>query len=253
MNFLRELLAILLVNLSGLAQRIGPALTILVGVTCAVGTLVSMLAMGAGAREQQVANVRPDRVILTTAGTRAGQGSITRQEAAVILGLPGVRKDAKGEPIVVFQSMVPIEGRRRSTGNGIYFPLVGVTPNLTEFAPEIRFTAGRAFRPGLQELVASNSCVRQFVGFEMGDRRPIRGRDWTIVGHFDQGHAQDCIVHADAETLMTAFGRNAYSSAALMLQSPATMKYFGRLSAAIQRCALMSNARKTPLKTHSSP
>src|SRR5262245_40702578 len=110
MKFLRELFAILVVNLSGVRERLGSALTILVGVTCAVGVLVSMLAMGTGAREQQVANVRPDRVMLTTRGTRPGQGSITRQEAAVIPGLPGVRRDAKGDPIVVFQSMVPIEG-----------------------------------------------------------------------------------------------------------------------------------------------
>ena len=91
MRFLRELFALLFVNLSGSAQRIGSALTIVVGVTCAVGVLVSMLAMGSGAREQQLANVRPDRVVLTTRGTVQGQGSITKQEAAVIVGLPGVR------------------------------------------------------------------------------------------------------------------------------------------------------------------
>lgn len=221
MKFLRELLAILLVNLSGVTERIGSALTIVVGVACAVGALVSMLAMGTGAREQQGANVRADRVILTTTGTQQGQGSITKQEAAVILGLPGVRKDAKGSPIVVFQSMVPIEGRRRSTGNRIYFPLAGVTPQITELAPELRFTGGRAFKPGLHELVASNSCRRQFVGFEIGDRRPLRGSDWTVVGHFDQGHAQECTVYADAETLMSAFARTTYSSVSLMLQSPA--------------------------------
>jgi putative ABC transport system permease protein len=218
--FLRECVAILLVNLSSITQRIGPALTILVGVTCAVGTLVSMLAMGTGAREQQVANVRPDRVVVTTRGTVAGQGSITRQEAAVILGLPGVRKDANGEPIVVFQSMVPIEGRRRSTGNRIYFPLLGVTAKAPELTPELRYTAGRTFKPGLNELVVSNSCTRQFAGFEIGAQRPIRGSDWTVVGQFDQGGAQGCTVYADAETLMTAFGRNTYSAAALMLQSP---------------------------------
>jgi putative ABC transport system permease protein len=221
MHFFRQLCAVLLVNLSGMRQRIAPALTIVIGVTCAVGTLVSMLAMGTGARQQQVANVRPDRVILTTRGTRPGQGSITRQEAAIVLGLPGLRKDAEGEPIVVFQSMVPIEGRRRSTGKRIYFPLVGVTGQMAEFAPEVRFTAGRAFQPGLQELVASNGCTRQFVGFDVGDQRALRGRDWTVVGHFDQGQAQECIVYADAETLMTAFGRNTFSSAAAMLQSPA--------------------------------
>jgi putative ABC transport system permease protein len=221
MQFLRELFALLRVNLSGVGQRIGSALTIVVGVTCAVGVLVSMLAIGTGAREQQTANVRADRVVLTTRGTLQGQGSISKQEAAVILGLPGVRKDAKGEPIVVFQSMVPIEGRRRETGKRIYFPLVGETGRMQELAPDLHFTAGRAFEPGLHELVASNACRRQFVGFELGDRRLIRGSDWTVVGHFDQGHAQNCVVHADAETLMSALSRTTYSSAILMLQSPA--------------------------------
>jgi putative ABC transport system permease protein len=226
MKFVRQLLAILRVNLSGVTQRIGSALTIVVGVTCAVGTLVSTLAMGAGAREQQLANVRADRVVLTTRGARMGQGSIARQEAAVVLGLPRVRKDAKGDPIVVFQAMAPIEGRGRVTGKRIFFPLVGVTSKMTELAPERRFTAGRAFRPGLHELVASNACSRRFVGFEIGDRRPIRGSDWTVVGRFDEGQAQQCVVYADAETLMTAFGRNTYSSAVLMLQSPADYEGF---------------------------
>lgn len=221
MQFLRELFALLRVNLSGIGERIGSALTIIVGVTCAVGVLVSMLAMEAGAREQQTANIRSDGVVLTTRGTMQGQGSITKQEAAVILGLPGVRKDARGEPIVVFQAMVPIEGRRRSTGKRIYFPLVGVTGKMSELASDLRFTAGRAFEPGLHELVASNACRRQFAGFELGDRRLIRGSDWTVVGHFDQGRAQNCVVHADAETVMSALNRTTYSSATLRVQSPA--------------------------------
>ncbi|HEY5759116.1 MAG TPA: FtsX-like permease family protein [Steroidobacter sp.] len=221
MKFLRELFAVLRVNLSGIPQRIGSALTIIVGVACAVGALVSMLAMGTGARKQQVANIRLDRVILTTTGTRPWQGNVSQQEAAVILGLPGVRRNATGAPIVVFQTMVPIEGRRHSTGNRIHFPLVGVTAALSDLAPEMRYTAGRAFKSGLSELVASNACTRQFVGFELGDKRSLRGGEWTIVGRFDLGHAQDCVVYADADTLMSSFSRTTYSSAALMLRSPA--------------------------------
>jgi putative ABC transport system permease protein len=226
MKFFRELSAVLLVNLSGVTQRIGSALTIIVGVTCSVGALVSMLAMGAGAREQQMANVRPDRVILTTRGTGMGQGNITRQEAAAVLGLPGVRKAEDGDPIVVFQAMAPIEGRQRGSGKRIFFPLVGVTSKMAELAPERRFIAGRVFTPGLHELVASSSCTRQFVGFEIGDRRLIRGSHWTVVGNFEEGRAQQCVVYADAETLMTAFNRSSYSSAVVMLQSLADYEAF---------------------------
>jgi putative ABC transport system permease protein len=220
-QFFRQLLAILRVGLSGLPQRLGSSLTILVGVTSAVGVLVSMLAMGTGAREQELSTVRPDRVILTTTGSRLGQGNVSQDEAAVILGLPGIRKNARGEPIVAFQAVVPIQGRRQVTGLRIYFPLIGISPNVTELAPEIHFTAGRMFQPGLQELVVSNPCRRQFVGFEMGDRRPLHGGDWSIVGQFDRGSSQQCVVYADVKTLMTVLKRNSYSEVSVLLNSPA--------------------------------
>src|SRR5580700_11614660 len=111
MNFTRQSLAMLLVNLSGVRERMASVLTIIVGVTCAVGVLVSMLAMGTGARRQEMGNVRADRVILTTAGARVWQSDISRDEAAAILEMPGILKGAQGEPIVVVESEVFIEGR----------------------------------------------------------------------------------------------------------------------------------------------
>jgi putative ABC transport system permease protein len=130
------------------------------------------------------------------------------------------RKDANGQPIVVFESFVPSEGRRRVTGNRIFLPLVGTTTGVTEYLPEMRFTGGRMFQRGLHELIASNPCVRQFTGFEIGDRRSIRGIDWTVVGNFDQGYAQQCVVYADVDTIMSTFDRNSYTLVSVRLQSP---------------------------------
>jgi hypothetical protein len=120
MNLTRQFLGILIINLSGIRQRFAQVLTIIIGVTCAVGVLVSMLAMGTGARRQEMADVRADHATLITSGARYGQSNISRDEVAAILGLPGIQKGTAGEPIVVFESMVPIEGRRRVTGNRIY-------------------------------------------------------------------------------------------------------------------------------------
>ncbi len=226
MNFARQFLALLLINLAGLTQRTSSVLTIIIGVAAAVGVLVSMLAMGMGARRQEMGAVRADHVILSTTGERSGQSNISREEAAGILDLPGIQRGPRGEPIVVFESMIFVEGRRRGTGNRIYFPLVGVTPTVTQYNPEMHFTAGRMFQSGLHELVASNPCARQFIGFELGERRPIHGAEWTIVGHFDEGEAQQCVVYADADTLMSAFNRNTYSSVAARLQSPADFAAF---------------------------
>jgi putative ABC transport system permease protein len=230
MNFLRQFLAILRVNLSEVTQRTGPLLTIIIGVTCAVGVLVSMLAMGTGARKQEMGNVRPDRVILSSTGARFQQSTISRDEAAAILSLPGIRKSAAGDPIVVFNSALPIQGRRRGSDVRIYFPLIGASSNLTQLWTQIHFTAGRIFHRGLHELIASNACVRQFTGFELGEARDLHGTDWKIVGLFDNGAAQQCMVLADVDSIMTAFSRNTYSSMSALLESPAA---FGQLRDAV--------------------
>ena len=52
MNFSRQFLALLRLSLSGIRARAGAVLTIIIGVSCAVGVLGSMLAMGSGARQQ---------------------------------------------------------------------------------------------------------------------------------------------------------------------------------------------------------
>ncbi len=226
MKFVRQFIGILRVDLSGAAQRMGSVLTIIIGVACAVGVLVSMLAMGIGMQRQATANVRPDRVILNSTGARSIQSSIPRDAALSARDLPGVKKGIDGAPIVIFTTLVPIEAHRRVTGIRIFFPLVGTTANLTQYRPEIHFTDGRMFRPGLHELIASNSCRRQFTGFDMGDRRSIRGIDWVVVGHFDEGQALQCVVYTDVDILMSTFNRNTYNQVAVMLQSPADFTAF---------------------------
>lgn len=235
MNFLRQFRSILFLNLSGAAQRMGSVLTIIIGVACAVGVLVSMLAMGTGVQRQSMGEVRDDRVLLNSTGARGNQSSIPEDEAAIARSLPGIKKDPDGEPLAVFEMQLPIEAHRRVTGNRSFFPLVGTTANFTRYRPEIRITDGRSFKRGLHELIASNACRRQFTGFESGDRRAIRGVDWDIVGHFEQGQSQQCMIYTDVDTLMSAFSRNTYNVVALMLQSPADYSVF--------REALQANPR----------
>src|SRR5512146_1947965 len=116
MKTLRQFFALLAVDLSGLALRPGPVLTILVGVACAVGVLVSMLAMGSGARRQEMSGVRDDRVVVAEVGQQPLFGSISREDAAAVEDLPYIRRAKDGRPIVVMESMIPIHGRRRGTG-----------------------------------------------------------------------------------------------------------------------------------------
>ena len=221
MSFSRQFLALLRLSLSGMTARVGAVLTIIIGVTCAVGVLVSMLAMGNGARRQALAGVRDDRVVVVSHGASGIQSNIPRDAAETVRDLPGIKQGSDGKPLVDFQSVVIIEAHRRVTGTRIFFPLIGVTATpFTDALPDLRLTQGRTFRPGLYELLASEPCVRQYTGFGLGDKRAIGGADWTIVGHFVQGDTQQCAVLADAEILMSTFHSNTYTRATATLRSP---------------------------------
>jgi putative ABC transport system permease protein len=221
MHAIRQYAALLGMNLSGIGERLGPVLTIVIGVTCAVGVLVSMLAMGAGAHRQAMGDVRADRVVIMSTGAQSVfQSSIPKETPSVIGNLPGIRQGPNSQPVAVSYALILMDARKRLGDARIYFPLLGVSPGVTELLPEMHLTAGRMFQPGLHELIASDSCARQFTGFDMGDKRSIRGGDWGVVGHFTQGNAQaQCRVYADAETLMSAFGLNSYNEMTVMLQS----------------------------------
>jgi putative ABC transport system permease protein len=221
MSFSRQFLALLRLSLSGTTARAGAVLTIIIGVACAVGVLVSMLAMGSGARRQALAGVRDDRVVVVSHGASGILSNIPRDVADTVRDLPGIKMGEDGKPLVEFQSVVLIEAHRRVTGARIFFPLIGVTgAPLADALPELHLTQGRTFRPGLYELIASDPCARQYTGFGIGDKRAIGGADWTIVGHFVQGDTQQCAVLADAEILMSTFHNNTYTRAIATLRSP---------------------------------
>ena len=231
MKALRQFFALLAVSFGGLVARPGPALTVIVGVGCAVGVLVSMLAMGTGARRQEMSSVHDDQVAVAEIGQRPLFGSITREDAAAVQNLAYIRRDKDGRPIVVMESMIPIDVRRRGTGVRIFIPLIGVTPNIAAYQPDLRFTGGRMFNPGMHELVVSNLCARLFSGFEIGDRRSINGTPWTVVGRFGTGQDGQCTMFADVNTLMSALARDTYSGLQVRLRSAAD---FAAFSAAVK-------------------
>lgn len=217
-------------SLEDVTKDLEPVVTIIIGVSCAVGVLVSMLAMGTGFRRQALVDVRPDRVVLTSIGAASHwQSSVARDVAASIRDLPDIKRTADNRPVALAEVLIAIEARRRVTGVRIFFPILGVTAGLRQVYPELHLLAGRMFRPGLHELIASAGCAHQFVGFEVGDRRTMRGGDWRIVGQFVQGHARDqCTVYGDAEALLSAFGRASFNEVVVRLHSPSDYGDFVR-------------------------
>jgi putative ABC transport system permease protein len=223
MDFLKQLGMLLRMNLLGLPQRLGLVCTTVIGVTCAVGVLVSMLAMGVGARRAAMGNVRPDRAsVLSVDAVGPDQSNIPKDVALLIADLPGIRRNASGQPVAEPEVSVFVKARRKDSGNLVGFPMIGAGAGFTDYAPELHLTAGRMFRPGLRELIASNYCAHQYQHFSVGDKRVIQGLEWLVVGNFDLGRTTgSCFVYADADAVLSAFRRSSYNQVNVMLQSPA--------------------------------
>jgi putative ABC transport system permease protein len=222
-DFLRQLWALLRMNLVGVPQHLGMVCTTVIGVTCAVGVLISMLAMGVGARRAAMGDVRPDRAsVLSVDAVGPAQSSIPKDVAALIGNLPGIRRNSSGQPIAVPEVSVFVKARRKYSGNLVGFSMIGASQGLTDYAPELHLSAGRMYQPGLRELIASNYCAHQYRDFSAGDKRIIKGVEWLVVGNFDLGRTTGgCFVYADADTVLSAFGRSSYNEVNVMLQSPA--------------------------------
>jgi putative ABC transport system permease protein len=167
-------------------------------------------------------NASPNRAILTSVDAPSpGQSNIAQDAATLIRSLPGIRRNAKGEPIIVFQADVFIQARNKADRTPTGFTLIGMTPGLADYEPELHITAGRMFTPGLRELIASNKCARQYTDFGVGATRHMRGGEWPVVGNFDLASTA-CIVFGDGDTILSAFGRSTYNQANVVLESPAT-------------------------------
>jgi putative ABC transport system permease protein len=230
MNVAKQFGALLRMSLSDIPTRFGLVSTIIVGVACAVGVLVSMLAMGVGARREALGNVRPDRLILLQAQAPSpNQSNIPKDQAASVPALPGIRRNTKGEPIVVPMATAFVQARNRRDRSPIGFPIGGVSKEFTDFFPELRLTSGRMFQPGLRELIASNKCAEQYSDFATGDRRHMQGGDWAVVGNFAMGNTEGtCVVYTDVATLQSAFNRNTFTLIYVMLQSAASFDELAR-------------------------
>jgi putative ABC transport system permease protein len=223
MDFLKQTIMLLRMNLLGLRQRLGMVCTTVIGVTCAVAVLISMLAMGTGARRAAMGNVRPDRAsVLSVDAVGPGQSNISQDLAVLIGDLPGIRRNSRGQPIAVPAVAVWVQARRKDSGNPVGFLMTGAGAGLTDYAAELHLTAGRMFRPGVRELIANNYCAHQYQHFRVGDTQVVQGGEWLVVGNFDLGRARGfCFVYADADTVLSAFGRGSYNVVNVMLQSPA--------------------------------
>ena len=218
----RQLYEIVLLNLKSIPERLSASLVIIVGIAGVVGVFTALFAMSQGIETTMVASGDPLNGMVMRGGSNAELNSTLGRDALdLVARAPGVRKDARGEPLASGEIIVIAELPKKGSTLGANVTLRGIGPQGLALRPRLKIVEGRAFTPGLQELLVGKGAVDQFEGLGVGVTVRLRASDWTVVGVFESGDISESEILTDAATAQTAWGRpNTFSTVLVALDSP---------------------------------
>jgi putative ABC transport system permease protein len=217
------------VGLSTVSQRIGSSSVVVVGIAGVVGVLVAMLAMSEGFAETLRASGNDHTAIVLRGGSQAELNSVLdRDSANVVVQAPGVKKGPQGRPIasgeLVVVANLPRKGDPNSDSN---VPIRGVSDDVWALRENVKIIEGRAFKPGLRELIVGKGAKGQFEGLDVGKSLRLAGQTWTIVGVFDSHDALDSELWGDTQSVASAYRRGStVQSVTVLLDSPQAFDTF---------------------------
>ncbi|HVM99958.1 MAG TPA: ABC transporter permease [Caulobacteraceae bacterium] len=228
MGFFRQIWAVSAMNLAELPSRAGASLVTVIGVATVVAVMLSLLGVGEGVMHSVLRNDQPDRAVVLSSGASEYMGSFSKADVAQIAEAPGVKRDAKGRPMVQPLAAVIVELENRQ-GGGVNNALFRGTGEIGREMnrSSLHITQGRIFTPGLHELIVGKRAQQTYKNLEVGDIVSLRNTPWKVVGVYeDQGGIDENSIVSDADTVLAAFNRTSYQSVGVQLDSPAAFRRF---------------------------
>jgi putative ABC transport system permease protein len=215
-------------GLASLPNRLGSSSVIVVGISCVVAVFISILAMSAGFRHTLADTTRPDRAIVLRGGSDAElNSSLSRSDTDTIANAPGIRVGSDGQALLSREIVTVVNVPKIDTGTPSNITFRGVGLQNAEIRPELKIVKGRMFRPAVRELIAGVGAAAQFQGLEPGDKLKFRNAEWTVSGTFaTNGDVHESELLADTDTVASSIERAGYSSALVLLKSPADFQAF---------------------------
>jgi len=227
------------IGIASLPQRWGASSVIVVGIAGVVGVLVAMLAMGKGFQATLDSTGNDTTAIVLRGGSQAETNSvIMRDQLPLISSLPGVARGADNRPLVSPELSQVVNLVSKADGTDVNAQFRGVGEQAWTVHEKVRIVEGRAFKPGLREIVAGRGAQSQFRGLEVGKPLRLGNQEWTVVGIFSSGDAHDSELWTDTQTLATTYNRSAYQSISVRTEGTGGYKQFKDAMAADPRLKL---------------
>ena len=205
-------------------RRLTTGITIL-GIALVVFVFSAVLMMAYGVQKTLIATGSDENVLVARKAASGEISSIVDRETAnIILTLPHIAKTPDGKPIASGEPVVVIN-LNKVDGGVSNVTVRGVSSQAFTLRPQVQLKAGRMFRWGARELITGSAIEKHFAGSKIGDIVRFAGNDWTVVGLFDSdGSGFDSEMWGDADQLLDAFNRNAFSTLTFRLDRPDAFK-----------------------------
>jgi putative ABC transport system permease protein len=210
-------------NIRNLVLRKGATVMTALGIALTVATAIFILALLAGLSEAFKTTGDPTNVLVLRKGSNSelAAGGVDRDAMQVIRDLPGIARNAAGEPEVSGETILVIVLPRLDGTGETNVTVRFLTPQGIQMRPELKLVTGRWFTPGHREIVVSKSVHQRFGQTNIGDSVWIGKGPWQVVGIFDSaGSAHESEIWADANQLASDFDRTTFSSVLIHAKDP---------------------------------
>lgn len=183
------------------------------GMALVVFVFTATLMLAEGLRQTLVSTGSPGNAIVLRKGSETEvQSGIDRTAASAMTTRPEIALGGDGQALAAKESVVLIALPKKSTGKVSNVVIRGTQPASLALRPQVHLVSGRLPRPGTPEIMVGAAVAKGFSGAEIGQHLRFGKREWPIVGIFDAGSTGfTSEIWGDADQLMPAFGRNAYS------------------------------------------
>jgi len=225
-SLLLQVVAVTVINLKSMPQRVWLSLSTVVAVALVVMVLLSFLAMANGFQRTLSGSGADDVAIVLRGGSQAEINStVSRDQVRLIEDGPGVARGADGKPLVSPELYLVVDGVKRSSGTKANLPLRGIGEQGAALRKGITITAGRMFNRGANEIVVGKALVQEFSGFDLNRTVTFGTSRWTVVGIFEAaGSVFESEIWADLPVVQSLFNRpNFFQTVRVRLENPAAL------------------------------
>jgi putative ABC transport system permease protein len=210
-------------NIRNLKLRKSATVMTALGIALTVTTAIFILALLAGLNAAFRGSGDPLNILVLRKGSNAelAAGGVDRDALPIMKDLPGVARDAEGQPQVSGEDLLVVVLPRNDGTGETNVTVRFLTAAGIQMRPETKLVAGRWFTPGQREIVVSQSIHHRFAQANLGDSMWIGKGPWTVVGIFDAGGtAHDSEIWGDINQLAADYDRNYYNSVLLRATDP---------------------------------